>query len=75
MGRMTKINHAVIKKHLMIYGFTESADCFSIVLWFSFAFWELSDLPIDSNVINTINAQKRSKDIGKIIHVTSRVQP
>ncbi len=60
----------------MIYGFTESADCSSSVLWFSFAFWELSDLPIDAIVINTINAQKqRSKDIGQIIHVTSRVQP
>ncbi len=38
-------------------------------------FWELSDPPIDSNVINTIKVQKRSKDIGKIIHVTSGVQP
>ncbi len=39
------------------------------------AFWELFDPPIDSNVINTINVQKRSKEIGKIIHVTSGVQP
>ncbi len=30
-----------------------------------------SDPPIDSNVINTINVQKCSKEIGKIIHVTS----
>ncbi len=39
------------------------------------AFWQLSDPPIDSNVINTINVQKRSKEIGKIIHVTSGVPP
>ncbi len=38
------------------------------------AYWELSDPPIDSNVINTINVQKRSNEIGKIIHVTSGVQ-
>ncbi len=38
-------------------------------------YWELSDPPIDSNVITTIKVQKRSKDIGKIIHVTSGVQP
>ncbi len=38
------------------------------------AFRELSDPPIDSNVITTINVQKRSKEIGKIIHVTSGVQ-
>ncbi len=31
--------------------------------------------PTDSNGINTINFQKRSKEIGKIIHVTSEVQP
>ncbi len=29
----------------------------------------------DSNVINTNNVQKRNKEIGKIIHVTSGVQP
>ncbi len=29
---------------------------------------------IDSNDITTINAQKLSKDIGKIVHVTSVVQ-
>ncbi len=40
-----------------------------------YAFWQLSDPPIDSNVINTINVQKRSNEIGKIIHVTSGVQP
>ncbi len=39
------------------------------------AFWELSYPPIDSNGINTINVQKRSKETGKIIHVTSGVQP
>ncbi len=39
------------------------------------AFWQLSDPPIDSNVINTINVEKCSKEIGKIIHVTSEVQP
>ncbi len=39
--------------------------------------WNLRALrpSIDSNVINTIKVQKRSKDIGKIIHVTSGVQP
>ncbi len=36
-------------------------------------FWELSEPSIDSNVINTIKVQKRSKDIIKIIHVTSGV--
>ncbi len=36
---------------------------------------ELPDPPIDSNVINTIKVQKRSKDISKIIHVASVVQP
>ncbi len=36
---------------------------------------ELSDPPIGSKDITTINAQKSSKDIGKIIHVTSGVQP
>ncbi len=39
------------------------------------AFWQLYDRPIYSNVINMINVQKRSKEIGKIIHVTSGVQP
>ncbi len=39
------------------------------------AFWELSDLHIDSKVIKTINVQKRSKEIGQIIHETSGVQP
>ncbi len=39
------------------------------------AFWELSDLHIDSNGIKTINVQKGSKEIGQIIHVTSGVQP
>ncbi len=29
----------------------------------------------DSNDITTINAQKCSKDISKIVHVTSEVQP
>ncbi len=29
------------------------------------AFWQLYDRPIYSNVINTINVQKRSKEIGK----------
>uniref|UniRef100_A0A673HIE1 G-protein coupled receptors family 1 profile domain-containing protein n=1 Tax=Sinocyclocheilus rhinocerous TaxID=307959 RepID=A0A673HIE1_9TELE len=38
-------------------------------------FRELSDPPIDSSVITTIKVQKRSKEICKIIHVTSRVQP
>ncbi len=36
---------------------------------------DLSDPPIDSKDPNTIKAQKRSKDIGKIIHATSGVQP
>ncbi len=36
---------------------------------------ELSDPPIDSNDPNTIKAQKHSKDIVKIINVTSGVQP
>ncbi len=39
------------------------------------AFRELSDPPIDSKDLNTIKAKKRSKDIVKIIHVTSVVQP
>ncbi len=30
---------------------------------------------IDSSVIKMINVQKRSKEIGKIIHVISGVQP
>ncbi len=38
-------------------------------------FWELSDPPIDNKDPNTIKAQKLSKDIIKIIHVTSVVQP
>ncbi len=57
---------------------------FSEILYFIFsinvsnlleASCELSGPPTYSNVINTINVQKRSKDIGKIIHVTSGVQP
>ncbi len=39
------------------------------------AFRELSDPPIDSKDPYAIKAQNRSKDIGKIIHVTSVVQP
>ncbi len=35
------------------------------------AFWEFSDPPIDSNVINMINVQKCCREIGRIIHVTS----
>ncbi len=38
-------------------------------------FRELSDPPIDSKDPNTVKAQKRSKDIVKIIHVTSVIQP
>ncbi len=38
-------------------------------------FWELSDPPIDSKDPYTIKVQKGSKDIVKIIHVTSGVQP
>ncbi len=38
------------------------------------AFFEPSDPPIDSKGPNTIKVQKRSKDIVKIIHVTSVVQ-
>ncbi len=38
-------------------------------------FWEFSDPPIDSKDPYMIKAQKRSKEIGKIIHVTSVVQP
>ncbi len=38
-------------------------------------FWDLSDPPIDSKDPNTFKVQKRSKDIVKIIHVTSVVQP
>ncbi len=34
-----------------------------------------SEISIDSNDITTINTQKCSKDIGKIVHVTSGVQP
>ncbi len=37
-------------------------------------FWELSDSPIDSKGFITINAQKCSKDIVKIVHVTSVAQ-
>ncbi len=36
---------------------------------------ELSDPPIDSNDPYTINVHKHSKDSGKIVHVTSGVQP
>ncbi len=36
-------------------------------------FWELSDPSIDSKHLYTIKAQKRSDEIGKIIHVTSGV--
>ncbi len=36
---------------------------------------ELSDPPIDSKGTITIKVQKRSKDIDKIVHVTSVVQP
>ncbi len=38
-------------------------------------FRELSNPPLDSKYSYTINVQKRSKDIIKIIHVTSVVQP
>ncbi len=38
-------------------------------------FRELSDPPIDSKDPNTIKAQKCSKDIVKIIQVTSVFQP
>ncbi len=38
------------------------------------AFRELSDPSIDSKDPNTIKAQKRSKEMGKIIYVTSVVQ-
>ncbi len=38
-------------------------------------FWGLSEPPIDSKGTTTIKAQKRSKEIIKIIHVTSVVQP
>ncbi len=37
--------------------------------------WELSDPPIDRKDPYTIKVQICSKDIGKIIHVTSGVQP
>ncbi len=33
-------------------------------------FWELSDPPININVITTIKVQKHSKDISKIIHIS-----
>ncbi len=36
---------------------------------------ELSDPPVDSKSTTTIKVRKCSKDIGKIIHVTSVVQP
>ncbi len=36
---------------------------------------ELSDPPINSKDPYTIKAQKRSKEIVKIVHVTSVVQP
>ncbi len=57
---------------------------FSEILYFIFsihfsnlleASCELSGPPTYSNVINRIKVQKRSKDISKIIHVTSSVQP
>ncbi len=35
--------------------------------------WELSDPPIDRKDITTIKAQKRSKDMVKIVYVTSGV--
>ncbi len=38
------------------------------------AFWELSDPPIDSKGPYTIKAQKHSKEISRIIHVTLVVQ-
>ncbi len=38
-------------------------------------FWELSDPPIDSKDPNTIKVLKGRKDIVRIIHVTSGVQP
>ncbi len=37
--------------------------------------WELSDPPIDRKDPHTIKAQKHSKEIIKIIHVTSVAQP
>ncbi len=36
---------------------------------------ELSDPPIDSKATDTFEAQKDSKEIIKIVHVTSVVQP
>ncbi len=39
--------------------------------WNPRAFWP----SIDSNATDTFKAQKGSKDIGKIVHVTSVVQP
>ncbi len=42
-----------------------------IFWWIPRALWP----PIDRNVINMINVQKHSKEISKIIHVTSGVQP
>ncbi len=41
---------------------------------FFYEFQELSDPPIDNKDPNTIKAQKRSKDIVEIIHVSSGVQ-
>ncbi len=38
-------------------------------------FWVLSDPPLDNNDTTTIKVQKRCKDIIKIIHVTSVIQP
>jgi len=37
--------------------------------------WKLYDPSIDSNLITTFKAQKGSKDIVKIVHVTTVVQP
>ncbi len=36
---------------------------------------ELSDPPIDSKATDTVKTQKGSKDIVKIIHVASVIQP
>ncbi len=39
------------------------------------AFWELSNRPIDSKGTTMVKAQKRSKNICKIVHVILVVQP
>ncbi len=44
-------------------------------LRYSDGIWELSDPPIDSKGPYTIKVQKRSKEMSKIIHMTSGVQP